>query len=130
MEIQIQATNDMRERFQHYNLELEEVLIGTPKAMEANQENVEMILAQLRNRQIAKEQMTTFEQQQAAAIKERNLNEARAEAQKELTQSQINIQVNKNQGKAELAKAKQDAESIKTLARAEGEKASTIGDGH
>lgn len=131
MEIQTQATADMRERFQHYNLELEEVLIGTPESADPNNANVEMILAQLRNRQIAKEQMTTYEQQQAAAAKEKNLNEAMAaaEAQKALTQSQINIQVNENQGKAELAKAKQDAESIKALARAEGEKASTIGDG-
>ncbi len=131
MEIQTQATSDMRERFQHYNLELEEVLIGTPQATEANNTNVELILTQLRNRQIAKEQMTTYEQQQAAAAKERSLNEAKAaaEAQRALTQSQINIQVNENQGKAELAKAKQDAESIKALARAEGEKASTIGDG-
>ncbi len=46
----------MREKFARYNLELEEVLIGTP-ASSAGDQKIEQILTQLRARQIAEEQI-------------------------------------------------------------------------
>ncbi|GAA0762799.1 MULTISPECIES: SPFH domain-containing protein [Clostridium] len=122
-EIQAQSSLEMKGKFDHYNLELEEVLIGTPGSSKADT-NIETILTQLRSRQIAKEQLETYETQQKAAEKEKELREAEAIAKQQttLTESDINIRIQENQGKAELMKAKQDAEKIQNLSEAEAYK--------
>jgi uncharacterized membrane protein YqiK len=119
-EIQALSSTEMKERFDRYNLELEEVLIGTPRAPEGDQ-RIETILTQLRDRQIALEKLETFEKQKQAAQKERELNEANAVAlqQTALTQSNINISIQENQGKADLQRATQDAQKVKVMADAE-----------
>lgn len=129
-EIQAQSSADMKEKFAHYNLELEEVLIGTPHSPEGD-DRIETILAQLRDRQVAFEKLETFEKQKIAADKERELKEAMAVAEQQtaLTQSQINIQVQENQARAELQRAVQDAERVKTLAAAEAAKVKTLAEG-
>ena len=53
----------MKAKFEHYNLELEEVLLGTPSAS-ANDNKIEVILVQLRDRQIALEKIETYTQQE------------------------------------------------------------------
>jgi uncharacterized membrane protein YqiK len=68
--IQQIASQEMKEKFAHYNLELEEVLIGTPTST-SNDKAIEMILTQLRQRQIAVEQIETYSRQETAATKER-----------------------------------------------------------
>ncbi len=78
--IQQQASEEMKEKFAHYNLELEEVLIGTPSSPE-NDTQIETILTQLRSRQIATEQVETYDRQEKAAVKERELREAESRAQ-------------------------------------------------
>lgn len=120
--IQDESHQAMKERFGMYNLELQEVLIGTPKSP-AGDTKIEDILTQLRSRQIANEQVETYAQQEKAAVKERELNETRAKAaqQKDLTSSEINITIQENQGKAELQRATQKAQEMKTLAGAQGE---------
>jgi uncharacterized membrane protein YqiK len=122
-DIQDQSTAQMREKFARYNLRLEEVLIGTPHASQADQK-IEQILSQLRDRQIADEQVITYERQQKAAEKEKDLNEARATAlqQTQLTQSSIEISIAENSGKAEAVKAVQEAQKIMTLASADARK--------
>ena len=122
-EIQAQSSGEMKEKFDHYNLELEEVLIGTPVGSSSDT-NIETILTQLRSRQIAKEQLETYETQQKAAEKEKELREAEAVAKQQttLTESDINIKIQENQGKAELMKAKQDAEKIERLSEADAYK--------
>ena len=118
----------MRERFQRYNLELEEVLIGTP-ASSAGDQKIEQILTQLRARQIAEEQIETYARQEKAAVKERELREAesRARQQQALTESEISITVQSNQGKADYQRSLQQAATIRALAEAEAEKAARIG---
>ena len=122
-EIQAQSSREMQEKFSHYNLELEEVLIGTPASPKAGNE-IETILTQLRSRQIAREQLQTYETQQKAAEKEKELREAEAIAKQQtsLTESDINIRIQENQGKAELMKARQDAEKIQKLSEADAYK--------
>ena len=122
-EIQAQSSREMKEKFGHYNLELEEVLIGTPASPRIGNE-IETILTQLRSRQIAREQLQTYETQQKAAEKEKELREAEAVAkqQTKLTESDINIRIQENQGKAELMKARQDAEKIQKLSEADAYK--------
>ena len=122
-EIQAQSSHEMQEKFSHYNLELEEVLIGTPTSPKSGNE-IETILTQLRSRQIAREQLQTYETQQKAAEKEKELREAEAIAKQQtsLTESDINIRIQENQGKAELMKARQDAEKIQKLSEADAYK--------
>ncbi len=129
-EIQEQASEEMKAKFQHYSLELEEVLIGTPSSS-ANDNKIEFILAQLRDRQIATEQIATYSTQQKAAEKEKELREAesRASQQKFLTESEINIQIESNQGKAEYQRSLQEASKIKALAEADAEREARVGIG-
>jgi len=127
-EIQRQSSQEMKDKFMHYNLELEEVLIGTPTTA-GEDKNMEIILNQLRSRQIAVEQIETFQRQQVAAAKERELREAqaRAEQQRNVTESEVSITVQSNQGKADYARAVQQAAQIRALAEAEAEKIARTG---
>jgi len=127
-EIQKQATEEMKTKFQNYNLELEEVLIGTPSPN--GDKKIEEILKQLSDRQLAKEKIETYNSQMKASEKEKELKDfqAKSEQQAELTKSEINIKIQDNVGKAELQKAKQDAERQKTLADAESYKVKRLGE--
>ncbi|MCC6500292.1 MAG: flotillin family protein [Anaerolineales bacterium] len=127
-DIQRIASEEMKEKFRHYNLELEEVLIGTPSSPE-NDTQIETILTQLRSRQIAAEQIETYDRQEKAAVKERELREAeaRAEMQTNMTQAELNIEIQSNQGKADYQKSIQQAAQIRALAEAEAEKVARIG---
>ncbi|HMD90473.1 MAG TPA: SPFH domain-containing protein, partial [Anaerolineaceae bacterium] len=127
-EIQRVSSLEMKEKFTHYNLELEEVLIGTPTTSGGDKQ-IEIILDQLRSRQIAVEQIETYDRQQTAASKERELREAqaRAEQQRNITESELNITVQSNQGKAEYQRAVQQAAQIRTLAEAESERIARTG---
>ncbi len=122
-QIQTHATQEMRDKFAHYNLELEEVLIGTPTSPSGRGE-IETILAQLRARQIAEEQIETYSRQERAAVKERDLREAesRAKQQTAITESELAITLQSNQGKAEFQRSVQEAARMQTLAGAEAGK--------
>jgi uncharacterized membrane protein YqiK len=128
--IQEESAHEMKEKFAAYSLELQEVLIGTPRAPTGDQ-TIENILIQLRSRQVAREQVTTFQEQEKAAVQERTLNEAKATAaaQTALTQSLIQIKVHENEGAAALARAQKDAETVKVTAAASGEKSRLEGQG-
>src|SRR5438477_3612751 len=119
-DIQKISGEQMKEKFAQYNLELQEVLIGTPTSG-APGGQIEQILLQLRSRQIATEQVETYNRQQQAAVKERELREAeaRAKQQTNITESELSIQVQSNTGKADLARAQQEATKIQTIAGAE-----------
>ncbi len=127
-DIQKIASEEMKVKFQHYNLELEEVLIGTPSSPEGDVQ-IETILTQLRSRQIATEQVETYGRQEQAAVKERELREAesRAQMQTSITESELSINVQANQGKAEYQRSIQQAAQIRALAEAEAEKIARIG---
>lgn len=121
--IQDQSSGQMKEKFAGYNLDLQEVLIGTPTSGVAGGQ-IEQILTQLRSRQIAEEQVETYTRQEKAAVQERELREAEARAKQQtmLTESEIAITVQSNQGKADFARAQQEANRIQTLATAEAER--------
>ncbi len=121
--IRERAVLEMREKFRYYNLQLEEVLIGTPKSMVADVQ-IENILTQLRERQIAEEKKVTYQKQQEAAESEKALREAQATAEQQsfLTKSKIQIEVERNSGAALASKAEQEAYQIIALAKANAEK--------
>jgi len=129
-ELQDNASHDMHIRFQNYSLEFQEVLIGTPKP-QLGDTKIDNIMAQLRDRQIAREQVETFAQKQIAADKERELNEAeqRAAKQKELTGSLVDISIKENQGAANVKAAEKKRQEIEALAHAEKFKQELEGSG-
>jgi len=129
-EIQQVSGEQMKEKFAQYNLELQEVLIGTPAAG-APGSQIETILTQLRSRQIAEEQVETYTRQERAAMKEKELREAEARAKQQtlITESELSISIQSNQGKAEYERSRQEASRIQTLATAEAEKIRILGEG-
>jgi uncharacterized membrane protein YqiK len=129
-DLQEQAGDEMRAKFGAYNLEMQEVLIGTPRAAAGN-DQIEQVLNQLRQRQIAEERVATFEKQKIAAEGEKSLREAeaRAHGQTQITESELSILVQENQGKASLRRAGQEAEQTRTLARAEADRTRITGEG-
>jgi uncharacterized membrane protein YqiK len=127
-EIQRESGEQMREKFHNYNLELEEVLIGTPSSGEAGGA-IETVLGQIRARQIAHEQVETYARQQDAAVKERMLREAEARASRPtaITDSELGIAIAENEGRARLARAVQEAAEVRTRAEADAEKTTRLG---
>ena len=125
--IQDQASTEMRVKFDRYNLELEEVLIGTPSGGPKGE--IETILQQLRSRQVAEEQIETYQRQEAASVKERSLREAesRAKQQAKITESEIAIVVQSNTGKADYQRSVQQAAQIRVLAEADAERTARVG---
>ncbi|MGH7243171.1 MAG: SPFH domain-containing protein [Phycisphaerales bacterium] len=121
--IQKQASEEMREKFAYYNLQLEEVLIGTPKSVKGDSK-LEQILDQLRIRQVAEERIQTYAQQERAAVQERELRQAESFAaqQAKLTESEIAVAIETNKGKAEYQRSLQEAARVKAMAEAEASK--------
>ena len=129
-DIQEQSGKEMRAKFVAYNLELQEVLIGTPRAAVGN-DQIEKVLQQLRERQVAVERVTTYEKQRIAAEGETTLREAEARAKQQtaITESELSITVKENEGKAALRRATQEAEQTRTLAKAEADRVRYTGEG-
>ena len=131
-DIQDRSSVEMRTKFSAYNLELQEVLIGTPKSDPSSpSSDIENILAQLRMRQVAVEQVATYKMQETAAAQERSLREAEAKAsqQADITRSSISIEVQANEGRAVLARAQQEAETTVVMAKARAEQLRLDGEG-
>ncbi|MDQ0473146.1 SPFH domain-containing protein [Labrys wisconsinensis] len=128
-EIQARSGDEMRAKFAAYSLELQEVLIGTPRS--GNGQSIEQILTQLRERQIAVEKVETYKLQEVAAVQERTLREKQtiAEQQTQITASALAIELRENEGKAKLAQTRQEAETIQVSAKAAAERARIEGAG-
>lgn len=128
-EIRERAVGEMKVKFAKYNLELEEVLIGTPRS-EVGDIQIENILTQLRDRQIAEEKKVTYQKQQSAAESEKSLREAEAVAEKQtyLTNSKIQIEIEANNGAALARKAEQEAGQIVALAKANAQRVTMEGE--
>jgi uncharacterized membrane protein YqiK len=129
-DIQREARAELQGRFREFDIECVDVLIGKPDTAEAGGK-IETLLEQLRQRQLSREQIETFEQQRLAADKQRTLNEAQALAQRqtELTGSQVQIRIAENQGDADLARARKQAEQMVVVAKAEAEQKTLAGRG-
>jgi uncharacterized membrane protein YqiK len=121
--IQQQAREELQRRFEQFDIQCVDVLIGKPDTAEADGK-IEQLLEQLRTRQLSIEQLETYEHQRAAAQQLRALKEAEAIAAKqpELTASHVQIQIAQNQADAELAKSRKEAERAIVIAEANLEK--------
>ena len=122
-EIQLEARQELQRRFREFDIECVDVLIGKPDTADKGGK-VETLLEQLRTRQLSIEQLETFERQRQAADKQRTLSEAQALAAKqtELTASQVQIRIAENQGDADLARARKQAQQQIVMAEADLER--------
>lgn len=129
-EIQSEARVELRKKFSQFDIECVDVLIGRPESKQGDTK-IENLLEQLRMRQYAIEQVETFQKKQEAAVREKAMNEALAQAQlqAELTQSQVQIRISENVGDAELAKARKQAETTVVQAEAQAKQARLQGEG-
>jgi len=130
-EIQKQARHELLKRFEEFDIQCVDVLIGKPESKDNDDGKIENLLEQLRLRQLSTEQMITFSKQEAAAAKRQTLNDAnaKAEMQEKLTESAINIDIQTNEAEAALSRAKKDAERRVVTAKAESESISLEGKG-
>ena len=122
-QIQQEARRELRFRFAEFDIELVDVLIGKPDTAGAGGA-IETLLEQLRMRQLAREQVETYEQQRVAAEKLLTLKTAQALAEKqtELTNSKVEVEIAGNRGDAKLALARKQAEESVVTAEAEGKR--------
>ena len=121
-DIKEQAGDAMRAKTLAYNLELQEVLIGIPRAAAGNNQ-IEQVLQQLRQREVAEKHVAAFQKQKVAAEGQRDLREAesRAKRQTVVNEPELSMTVQENQGEASLKRATQEAEQTTTLVRAGSE---------
>jgi uncharacterized membrane protein YqiK len=128
-ELQKKALSEMQEKFKRYRLNVKEVMIGTPRASPGDV-HIDAVFEQLRTRQVAKEKATTYQSQQEAATKERELNEARAiaEQQSALTASKVAIDVAENSGQASLRLRQKEAEAMVKIAEADAKRVTLAGE--
>jgi len=120
-EIQRHATEELGRRFQSFDINCVAVLIGRPESatIKPGQEDpIDRLFDQLRQRRLAEEQKETFAKQQEAATQQKQLNQARAEADRQthLTETRIEIEIAGNRGAAQLAEAERLAKREITLA--------------
>ena len=129
-EIQRQAREELRSKFELFDIQCVDVLIGKPDSSK-DDGKIENLLEQLRLRQLSLEQIETFGKQEAAATKRQSLNEAnaKAEMQTQLSQSKMKIDIATNEADAELQRAKKEAEKTVVLAEAKSRQASLEGKG-
>ena len=121
--IQVEARETLQRRFKEFDIECVDVLIGKPDTAEAGGK-IETLLEQLRIRQLSIEQLETYERQRISADKLRTLKEAEALAAKqaELTNSNVQIRIAENQGDADLARARKQAQQQIVMAEADLER--------
>lgn len=122
-EIQKKAAEEMKVKFMEYDLNLVEVLIGTP-SQSREDSRINEIYTQLQDRQLAKEERTTLDEKTATEEQKRLYAKAQksAEMQEELTASEMQISIVENKGKADVQKAEQDAIVMEKQANANARK--------
>lgn len=106
-QIQAEAREELRRRFREFDIECVDVLIGKPDTLEEGGK-IEVLLEQLRQRQLSIEQVETFDRQREATERLRMLNEVKAQAdmQTQLTNAKLGVQISESKGDAELALAR------------------------
>lgn len=119
-ELQKDAKAAMQTRFADYDLDLLEVMIGTPQANEGDTA-IAALFDQLRARQVADEQKVTFAAQQSAAEAGKKLNEANAKAsmQTKITQAEAEATIAAQEGIATLNRRQKEAEALQAVGQAE-----------
>lgn len=133
-EIQRHATEELGRRFQSFDINCVAVLIGRPETAQlkpGQEDPIDRLFDQLRQRRLAEEQKETFAKQQEAAVQQKALNHAQAEAERQtqLTQTRVEIEIAGNRGSAQLAEAERLAKRDIALAEGRARSAELEGQG-
>jgi uncharacterized membrane protein YqiK len=133
-DIQRRATENLGKRFQEFDINCVAVLIGRPEAgvlKPGAEDPIDRLFDQLRQRRLAEEQKETFTKQQEAAVRQKELNHAQAEAERQtqLTQTRVEIEIAGNRGSAQLAEAERLAKRDIALAEGRARSAELEGQG-
>jgi uncharacterized membrane protein YqiK len=133
-DIQRRATEELGRRFQEFDINCVAVLIGRPEAgvlKPGAEDPIDRLFDQLRQRRLAEEQKETFAKQQEAAMQQKQLNHAQAEAERQtqLTQTRVEIEIAGNRGAAQLAEAERLAKRDIALAEGRARSAELEGQG-
>ena len=117
--IQTEARNELRRKFHEFDIECVDVLIGKPDTDEKGGK-IEVLLEQLRQRQLSIEQLETYQRQRESSDKRRELAEAQAQAdmQTSLTNARVKAQIAESEGEADLQRAKKQADKQVVMAEA------------
>ncbi|HMC11509.1 MAG TPA: SPFH domain-containing protein [Pirellulaceae bacterium] len=117
--IQAEAREELRRKFHDFDIECVDVLIGKPDTDEKGGK-IEVLLEQLRQRQLSIEQLETYQRQREASDKRRELAEAQALAdmQTSLTNTRVKAQIAESEGEADLQRAKKQADKQIVMAEA------------
>src|SRR6185295_842539 len=117
--IQKEAREELLRKFREFDIECVDVLIGKPDTDEKGGK-IEVLLEQLRQRQLSIEQLETYERQREASDKRRELAEAQAQAdmQTSLTNTRVKAQIAESEGEADLQRAKKQADKQIVMAEA------------
>lgn len=121
------AKENISQAFKSYNINLVEVLIGTPKDKSGA---TERILSELTNREVFNRQIDTTKAHTAVKLELANLARATASAKmaETITESELQLQIEDNKAKALLISSKAKADSMSALAVGESDKIRQIGD--
>ena len=133
-EIQRRATEELGRRFQEFDINCVAVLIGRPEAgtlKPGAEDPIDRLFDQLRQRRLAEEQKETFAKQEQAAAQLKELNHARAvaERQTQLTETRVEIEIAGNRGAAQLAEAERLAKREIALAEGQARASELLGQG-
>jgi uncharacterized membrane protein YqiK len=133
-DIQRRATLELGRRFAEFDINCVAVLIGRPEPRvgKPGEENpIDRLFDQLRQRRLADEQRETFAKQEEAAVRLKQLNDAQAAAAKqaELTQTRIEVEIAANRGEAQLAESERLARRDVVRANGESQSQELLGKG-
>lgn len=122
-QIQQEARQELRNKFRAFDIECVDVLIGKPTSVQGD-EKIEMLLEQLRQRQLSTEQLETFERRKVAAEKHKELKAAVAQAdmQTALTNAEVQVRIAESEGEADLARARKKSQETVVVADAQLER--------
>jgi uncharacterized membrane protein YqiK len=134
-DIQRRATLELGRRFSEFDINCVAVLIGRPESkrrVPEEEDPIDRLFDQLRQRRLADEQRETFGKQEEAAQRLKMLNDAQAAAAKqaELTQTRIDVEIAGNRGEAQLAEAERLARRDVVRASGESQSQELLGKGH
>jgi uncharacterized membrane protein YqiK len=117
--IQAEARAELLRKFREFDIECVDVLIGKPDTEEKDGK-IEVLLEQLRQRQLSIEQLETYQRQREASDKRRELAEAQALAdmQTSLTNTRVKAQIAESEGEADLQRARKQADKQIVMAEA------------
>ncbi|MBN2210778.1 MAG: hypothetical protein JW709_05215 [Sedimentisphaerales bacterium] len=116
---EIQSLDMIKEQMKSYGITIDAILIGNV----GDEKSLGMLLKTQTDREIALQEQKTFEVQQAAAEKQKNLTRTRqqAEEEKRLATAEYGVKVAEQEKQKRIIEAQAEAEMVKLVAQAKAD---------